>query len=386
MSRTVPDIDVVIPLYNGGDTIGRLLDALLAQTRPPRRIVVVDDHSTDDGPERVSRFPHTRLLTNPEKGANPARVFGLSQVDAPYVALFDQDDVPHPDHFDLLAGLLDTHPDCPAVLGRSIDMASDTPAWHGPPNLSPEPFDPWELFPVYPSESPSAAVIRRAELDRSGGWCTRFVGVADTYAWLRLSEHKPLLRNESVSWARGVGRASYSWTLRTQKAAAYFHSRHAASADAMAHRLALRPSDETKLRPRLAVFSALAEVMNGLNEGQSSKLSRGAIELEETTRPHGEAFFDRTCRTMMWFLWPTLTHGERGDRERLLEALVERWPAEAPTIGHRIYRGVADYMPARHLLAFLRSRSTGVVRWRLVGSMLLSRVRRKLGHEPPRPI
>lgn len=48
---------VVIPLYNAADTIGLALDSLAAQTRRPDRVIVVDDGSTDAGPEHVEDYP-----------------------------------------------------------------------------------------------------------------------------------------------------------------------------------------------------------------------------------------------------------------------------------------------------------------------------------------
>ena len=46
-------IDVVIPLYEGGRWIEETLASVFAQGDMLGEVVVVDDASTDDGPERV---------------------------------------------------------------------------------------------------------------------------------------------------------------------------------------------------------------------------------------------------------------------------------------------------------------------------------------------
>lgn len=47
-------IAVVIPAYNARPFLGEAMDSVLAQTRPPEQVVVVDDGSTD-GTAAVAR-------------------------------------------------------------------------------------------------------------------------------------------------------------------------------------------------------------------------------------------------------------------------------------------------------------------------------------------
>lgn len=89
-----PTVSVVIPLYNKGKYIGRAMSSVLMQTRQPFEIIVVDDGSTDDGPEKVQAFSdqRIRLFRQENKGPGAARNAGLARAKGKYVAFLDADD------------------------------------------------------------------------------------------------------------------------------------------------------------------------------------------------------------------------------------------------------------------------------------------------------
>jgi len=49
-------IGALIPAYNCQATIRETLDSVLAQTRPPDEILVMDDGSTDQAPEILESY------------------------------------------------------------------------------------------------------------------------------------------------------------------------------------------------------------------------------------------------------------------------------------------------------------------------------------------
>jgi glycosyltransferase involved in cell wall biosynthesis len=92
------DIDVVIPVHNGARHIRECLESVFAQTLRPRRVIVIDDGSTDDTVQVVSAIQSEnpalllhRMARN--VGRSAARNAGLRLCEAPFVALIDADDV-----------------------------------------------------------------------------------------------------------------------------------------------------------------------------------------------------------------------------------------------------------------------------------------------------
>jgi glycosyltransferase involved in cell wall biosynthesis len=86
---------VVIPMYNGADSIEQTLASLAEQTRLPDHVIVVDDGSTDDGPQRVRDYvaPYRlTLLQQANEGQASARNHGMRHSEETFVALLDADD------------------------------------------------------------------------------------------------------------------------------------------------------------------------------------------------------------------------------------------------------------------------------------------------------
>ena len=87
-------VSVIIPLYNGAAYIERSIHSVLNQTFQEFEIVVVDDGSTDDGPQRVTAFhlPHIRLIRKANGGVSAARNTGIREARYGLIAFLDADD------------------------------------------------------------------------------------------------------------------------------------------------------------------------------------------------------------------------------------------------------------------------------------------------------
>jgi glycosyltransferase involved in cell wall biosynthesis len=97
--RQNDSVDVIIPVYNGERFIGDALSSVISQTHTPRRIIVVDDGSTD-GTEEVVRSLLSEApivyVKQTNQGPSSARNAGIRASDANYVALLDADDAWEP--------------------------------------------------------------------------------------------------------------------------------------------------------------------------------------------------------------------------------------------------------------------------------------------------
>jgi glycosyltransferase involved in cell wall biosynthesis len=91
----------IVPVYNRRRTIEATLDSVAAQTRPPRRLIVVDDGSTDGSALVVSRWIagqrarlDCQLITQANAGVSAARNRGLALAGSlEFVAFLDSDDL-----------------------------------------------------------------------------------------------------------------------------------------------------------------------------------------------------------------------------------------------------------------------------------------------------
>lgn len=91
-------VSVVLPAYQAAATLPETLDSVLAQTPPPRAVIVVDDGSTDATAAvlaaRADRV--TALRIDNSGGPSRPRNIGLERCGDGLVALFDADDLMRP--------------------------------------------------------------------------------------------------------------------------------------------------------------------------------------------------------------------------------------------------------------------------------------------------
>jgi glycosyltransferase involved in cell wall biosynthesis len=84
-------ISIIIPVHNGGETIGACLKAALASKYPDFEVIVVDDSSDDNSVEVVRNFP-CKLIQLPEhSGASRARNIAASEAQGEILFFTDAD-------------------------------------------------------------------------------------------------------------------------------------------------------------------------------------------------------------------------------------------------------------------------------------------------------
>ncbi|OGD02967.1 hypothetical protein A3D85_01750 [Candidatus Amesbacteria bacterium RIFCSPHIGHO2_02_FULL_47_9] len=113
-------LTVIIPAYNEAESVGDTIRSILAQTAPPREIIVVDDGSTDNTGEVALKLGVK--VVRPDKGTGSkagAQNVALAQVKSKYTMAIDADTSLAPDALEhLLPPLVDE--DVAAVCGLVI--------------------------------------------------------------------------------------------------------------------------------------------------------------------------------------------------------------------------------------------------------------------------
>lgn len=117
------DYYIVIPAYNEEAFIETTLNSILAQTLPPKKVVIVNDHSTDGTAAIVSkleaRYPVLEQVINISEqvhlpGSKVIRAFqkGLKTLDDAYdfIVKLDADLILPPDYFETIARIFASNP------------------------------------------------------------------------------------------------------------------------------------------------------------------------------------------------------------------------------------------------------------------------------------
>src|SRR5262249_15567431 len=97
-----PLVSVVIPSYNYGHFVTEAVDSALTQTYPNVEVIVVDDGSKDDTPQRLQRYcGRINYIRQENRGLSAARIPGTAAAKGDFIALLDADDAFHPRKLEL---------------------------------------------------------------------------------------------------------------------------------------------------------------------------------------------------------------------------------------------------------------------------------------------
>ena len=201
MTTPFGPVSVVIPLYDKEAEIGRALQSVLAQTTPPAAILVVDDGSTDGGPEVVRSFADSRIRLIRQENAGPsaARNRGIAAAPTDLVALLDADDRWHPAFLQTVLALHRRHPDA-GLWGTGFSKVDSTDGREVPVRFPGVPQGPagglvqdfFRSSLKAPLVCASGVLISRAVLD-DVGWFPDGVRIGEDFdLWIRIALKYPV--------------------------------------------------------------------------------------------------------------------------------------------------------------------------------------------------
>ncbi len=123
----VADVCIIIVNYNAGAFIERCLDAVATQSLTARRVMVVDNGSSDGSAEWVEqRYPAVELLCLGENtGFAVANNRAVQQAgDVAWIALLNPDAYPEPHWLERMMAATRAHPDCAAFGSRMLNAVN----------------------------------------------------------------------------------------------------------------------------------------------------------------------------------------------------------------------------------------------------------------------
>lgn len=117
---------IVVPLFNRQGLVVETLQSIAAQTCRSFEAIIVDDHSTDRGPEQVQTFAENdarfRFIrrTTEGRGAPICRNIGLQNSRGEFIVFLDSDDLLAPHCLEQRLDLFTAEPDYDLVVSQGI--------------------------------------------------------------------------------------------------------------------------------------------------------------------------------------------------------------------------------------------------------------------------
>lgn len=90
----MPDISIIVPIYNAEKYLNKCLDSLVNQTKKELEFILVNDGSTDNSEKIIKSYKDDRIkyFKNKNQGIGKTRNFGIEKATGKYLMFLDSDD------------------------------------------------------------------------------------------------------------------------------------------------------------------------------------------------------------------------------------------------------------------------------------------------------
>jgi glycosyltransferase involved in cell wall biosynthesis len=189
----MPNVSVIMAVYNGERYLAQAVESILAQTYRDFEFIIIDDGSIDCSPdiieEYAARDSRIRLISRANRGLTRTLNEGLSVASGTLVARMDADDVSLPTRFEKQVAYLDANPRCVCV-GSQVQRIDPYGSVIDRPRhkLTHDEIDADLLKGIGWSIVHPAAMMRRDAVMQVGGYREQFKTSQDLDLFLRLAE------------------------------------------------------------------------------------------------------------------------------------------------------------------------------------------------------
>lgn len=183
-----PQVSVVIPAYNQAHYLDTAIQSVLGQNYRDFEIIVVDDGSTDHTAAVASQYGDTiRYIFQSNVGLAGARNTGILASEGKFIALLDSDDVWCPQYLETMMDVAISNPDAAVYYCGVNYIDADGSALPQQGTITPVPSaELYHLLLRYNPLIPSATILRRAIVVKTGLFDVRFRRLQDWELWIRL--------------------------------------------------------------------------------------------------------------------------------------------------------------------------------------------------------
>jgi glycosyltransferase involved in cell wall biosynthesis len=195
-----PRVSVICIFHDNAPFLAEAIDSVLAQDYADFELLLCDDGASDGSSEiargHAERHPdRIRYLEHPghaNRGMSATRNLGLAQARGEFVAVIDGDDRWWPGKLSGQVAILDAHPEVGMVSGAYRYWRSWNGAGRdwiyvpgvGRKTIAHPPETSIRLYPLGRGLNPTAPMVRRALVERVGGYVDSFTGLFEDQVFL----------------------------------------------------------------------------------------------------------------------------------------------------------------------------------------------------------
>ncbi len=191
----IPDVSVVMSVYNGAASLRATLDSILTQEACDFEFIVVNDGSADDSgqilDERATRDGRLKVIHQSNRGLTKALITGCSAARGEYIARQDAGDMSLPGRLAFQSAYLREHPDTVLAASTTQFIGPGGETLFETSRVGTELEEGLAVLDVQSIQGPphhGSTMFRKDAYVKAGGYRDVFVVAQDIDLWLRLAE------------------------------------------------------------------------------------------------------------------------------------------------------------------------------------------------------